>query len=110
VAGCINEIELIGDAVVGLVHHANGVGLDGDAALAFKVHVVKDLSLHLAAGDGAGEFQETVAQRRLAVVDVGDDREVTKETCFHAGVGEGRIRALLRVRRSGPPWHSLSSA
>jgi hypothetical protein len=35
--------------------------------------------LHLAAGHRAGEFQQTVAQRRLAVVDVGDDREISKE-------------------------------
>ena len=84
-AGCINEIELIGDAVVGLVHHANGVGLDSDAALALQVHVIQNLGLHLAACDRTGEFEQTVAQRRLAMVDVGDNREVTKESCVHAG-------------------------
>jgi len=77
VARGIDEIELIGDAVVRFVHHANGVGLDGDATFALKIHVVEDLGLHFAAGNGAGVFEETVAQRRLSVVDVGDDCEVS---------------------------------
>ena len=50
VAGGVDEVELVGVAVVRLVHHADGVGLDGDAALALKVHGVKDLGLHLAGG------------------------------------------------------------
>ncbi len=30
-------------------------------------------------------LQQTVAQRRLAVVDVGNDGEIAKEACVHAG-------------------------
>ncbi len=50
VAGRVDQVELVGVAVVGLVHHAHGVGLDGDAALALQIHVVQNLGLHLAAG------------------------------------------------------------
>ena len=50
--------------------------LDRDAALALEVHGVEDLGLHLAGLQRAGEFQEPVGQRGLAVVDVGDDREI----------------------------------
>jgi len=72
--------------------------LDGDAALALQVHVVQDLGLHLPPGHRAGQFQQTVAQRRLAVVDVGDDREVAKEACVHAGVDErGHLRRSARI-------------
>ncbi len=70
-----------------LVHHAHGMGLDGDAPLPLQVHVVKNLGLHLAARHRACEFQQTVAQRRLSVVDVGDDGEIAKEAGVHAGVG-----------------------
>ncbi len=77
VAGSVDQVELVGVAVVRLVHHAHGVGLDGDAALALQVHVVQDLRLHLAACHRAGQLQQTVAQRRLSVVDVGDDGEVS---------------------------------
>src|SRR5206468_12496352 len=41
-----------------------------------QVHVVQDLLLELALGDGAGAHQEAVGQSALAVVNVGDDREV----------------------------------
>src|ERR1035438_3778771 len=51
-AGCVDEVELIGVAVMRLVHHAHGMGLDGDAALAFEIHVVQNLRLHFATGDG----------------------------------------------------------
>jgi hypothetical protein len=107
VAGRVDEVELVGIAVVGLVHHAHGMGLDGDAALALQVHVVENLGLHLTAGYGACELQQTVAQRRLSVVDVCDDREVAKEACVHGGLAKGSNRA---VGRALPLWHSLSSA
>ncbi len=45
VAGGVDEVELVGFAVVRLVHHADGVGLDGDAALAFEVHRVEHLGI-----------------------------------------------------------------
>ena len=48
VAGRVDEVELVGFAVLRLVHHADGVGLDGDAALALEVHRVEHLGLHLA--------------------------------------------------------------
>ena len=38
---------------------------------------VEDLRFHLACLEGAGHFEETVGERRLAVVDVRDNRKVT---------------------------------
>ena len=83
VAGGVDEVELVGFAVLGLVHHAHGVGLDGDAALALEVHVVQHLVVHLAHGERAGELQQAVGERRLAVVDVGDDGEIADEASVH---------------------------
>ena len=59
-----------------LVEDGDGRGLDGDAALALQVHVVEDLVLELALGDGPGAHEQAVGQRALAVVNVGDDREI----------------------------------
>ena len=50
--------------------------LDGDAALALEVHRVEHLRLHLAGLKRAGDLEKAVGERRLAVVDVRDDREV----------------------------------
>ena len=48
-AGCIDQVELVSVPIVGLVHHAHGVSLDGDPTLPFEIHIVQDLGLHLAA-------------------------------------------------------------
>ncbi len=50
--------------------------LDRDAPLALEVHRVEVLRPHVAGVDGAGDLQDPVRQRRLAMVDVRDDREV----------------------------------
>ena len=63
-------------AVAGDVVEADGLGLDGDAALALDVHRVEQLLLHVAGGDGPGGLDQPVGERGLAVVDVGDDGEV----------------------------------
>ena len=83
VAGRVDQVELVGLAVLRRVHHADGVGLDGDAAFAFEVHGVEDLGLHLARGERAGEFQQAVGERGLAVVDVRDDREIADVLGIH---------------------------
>ena len=94
-------------------------GLDRDAALALEVHVVEQLLLHLARRDGAGELEKAVGQRRLAVVDVGNDREVADpggyaHSRFERGsaalesdfpcYGRERKKSTDPSRRCGPPW------
>ena len=69
----VDEVEQILDTIL-LIFHLNGMALDGNAALAFQIHVVK----HLVLGNlnGLGVFQHTVSQSRLAVVYMGNDAEV----------------------------------
>jgi hypothetical protein len=57
------------------------LGEDGDAALALEVVGVHDaLGDVLVRGERARLVQELVDQRRLAVIDVGDDREISDRT------------------------------
>ena len=72
----VDEIELIGLPVVGIVGDAHGVALDGDAALALDIHGVEQLGLHVALINRIGELEDAVRDGRLAVVDVRNDREV----------------------------------
>jgi hypothetical protein len=51
-----------------LVEELNGGGLDGDAALAFEVHIVEHLVAEFAGTDGARFFKEPVGQRAFSVV------------------------------------------
>ena len=59
------------------VHDGDGGGFDGDAAFTLNIHGIEDLLAGFAVGDGVGGLQKAVGQRGLAVVDVGDDAEVT---------------------------------
>ena len=99
-AGRVDQVEDVVLAVVGLVVEAHGLRLDGDAALALDVHVVEHLLLHVARLEPAGRLDQAVGQRRLAVVDMGDDGEI-------ADVGNGgahgapRLPAAFRLATSG---------
>jgi hypothetical protein len=83
VARRVDQVEVVGDAVGGGELDPHGLRLDRDPALALKIHRVQHLGLHLERIHCLGQLEDAVSQRRLAVVDVGDDREVANQ--FHAG-------------------------
>src|SRR5579864_3898571 len=74
----VDQVEL-----VALPHHAHGLRLDRDPALALEVHRIEELVAHLAARHRLGELEDAVGERRLAVVDVRDDREVADLAQVH---------------------------
>ena len=76
--GRVDEVELVAAPV-----HADGLRLDRDPALALEVHRVEQLLAHLALGDRAGQLEDAIGERRLAVVDVRDDREVANAVLLH---------------------------
>ena len=71
VAGRVDQVQL-----VALPCHAHRLRLDRDPALALEVHRVEHLRAHLALRDGVRQLEDAVGERRLAVVDVRDDREI----------------------------------
>ena len=79
VAGRVDEVEL-----VALPGDADGLRLDRDPALALELHRVEQLVAHLAARHRLGHLEDPVRERRLPVVDVGDDREVADPALVHA--------------------------
>ncbi len=78
----VDEVEHVW-AILELVRHGDDGGFDGDASLSFEVHGIKELILRLAGGDGAGQLHETVGQGALAVIDMGDDGEVSDVVGFY---------------------------
>src|SRR5207237_10014446 len=103
VPGGVDEVEDVVLAVAGAVVEPHRLRLDGDAALALDVHRVEHLLLHLARTEPAGHLDQTVGERRLAVVDVGDDREVADlalRAGRHGWRGLGGVRA---PRKAGHP-------
>jgi mono/diheme cytochrome c family protein len=79
------------------------VGLDGAAPLAFNVHAVENLGLHLARLERAGQLENTVRERGLAVIDVGDDREITDELLVHDGTPN------IMTGATGAPGRQIAS-
>ena len=85
-AGRVHQVEDVGLAVLRLVFEADGLRLDGDAALALDIHGIEHLVLHLARGEPAGDLDQPVGKRRFAMVDMGDDGKIADM----GKVGHGR--------------------
>ena len=88
-ARCIDEVEDILLAVLGLVYSADGLGLDGDSALPLQIHIVQHLGLHLPAGQKTGLLDDAVRQGGFSVVDVSNDTEIADFTlvkCCHSKI------------------------
>jgi hypothetical protein len=76
-AGRVHEVELIGFAVARGVGEAHGLRLDGDAALPLDIHIIEHLRGHFAFAEPAGLLDQPVGKRRLAMIDMGYDAEIT---------------------------------
>lgn len=59
------------------VPDGDGGSLDGDAAFAFQIHRIEDLLFGFARGDSVGGLKQAIGEGALAVIDVGDDAEVS---------------------------------
>jgi hypothetical protein len=77
--------------------HADCLKLDGDAALAFEVHLVQELLGHVALSDRSGDLEESIGKGRLSVVNVGDDAKISNS---------GSIQRYFpsRYKRKLTPW------
>ena len=87
----VDQVELVGVPVLRGVHHADGVRLDGDAALPLQVHGVEYLGLHLARGERSGQLQQAVSQRGFAMIDMGNDGKIAEKGGVHGCSGQSLI-------------------
>ena len=85
VSGGVEEVELVGFAVPGFEGKGDGVGFNGDTLFPFEIHRVEVLGLRLTLGDGLGVLHEPIGQGRFAMIDMGDDGEITGEFDGHGG-------------------------
>ncbi len=107
----VDQVQHIVLAVAGLVIEPHGLRLDGDAALALDVHRVEHLLApdHFALGEAAGELDQPVGERRLAVIDMRDDGEVADVVDGPGGhVARGLASALQCYKQWRPKVQSPS--
>ena len=109
VAGRVHQVEDVGLAVLGLVVEPHRLRLDGDAALALDIHRIEHLLDHVARRHRAGGLDQPVGERRLAVVDMGDDGEIADvvERVRRHAAGDSRGTPLCPGER--PQCRGLSS-
>ena len=80
VARGIDEVQHIRFSLI-VVLHLNSMALDGDALFPLQVHIVQDLIFHLPRAQRLCKFNEPVGQCALAVVNMGNDAEISN--MFH---------------------------
>ena len=76
-AGGVDEVEEVATAVLCPVVEAHRGRLDRDTPFAFKLQGIEHLITPTALGDTLGKLKDPIGQSGFAVVDVGDDGEVT---------------------------------
>ena len=105
-AGGVDEVQLVVGAVSRGEVHTDRLRFDRDPLLALQLHGVEHLVAHVARVNGARDLQHAIGERRFAVVDVGDDREVADACLFHvpilSGVA-GRRAEAPREQDEAPP-------
>ena len=91
VAGRVDDID-VGCRSVMRPFDRRAFGEDRDSTLFFEVvRIHRPLFDALVVAEGAGLAEELVDKRRLAVIDVGDDRHVAEVHCVRPEKGERRI-------------------
>ena len=101
----IDQMEDIILAVFRKVFQLNDIQLDGDPSFPFQIQGIQQLILHLSFRYGIGQFQNAVCQRRLAMIDMGDDGKISDLTdiqLFHLS-----MFFLFRYGMLSHPWSSF---
>jgi hypothetical protein len=100
-AGSIDQVQLVLVPIASAVVKADGVRLDRNTPLALEVHGVEDLIGHFPFRKRTCNFQYTVGQGGLAVVNMGDNRKVANVTRVRhkqtTSVVRGRYRTKARL-------------
>ena len=89
--GRVDEVQLVGLTIAGNEIQPHRLRFNGDTALALDIHGVEHLLGHFAVRQSSANLNEPVGQRGLAMVDMGDDREIA-----NAGLHEGRLAHKAR--------------
>src|ERR1700690_3525688 len=98
----VDQIQSVFVAVLRVVMQADALRLDRNSALALQIHGIEHLRGHLTLREGAGQLEQTIRQRRFAVVDVCNDAEIPDVLRIHVSFRVARVNAKKRVRLRSP--------
>src|SRR3546814_8153124 len=89
-------MELIALAVLRGVVQLHRLRLERDAALALDRIVVENLRVHFTLFQSTGQLDETIGERRLAVVDMRDDAEIA-DVILRSEEHTSELQSLMRI-------------
>ena len=72
----IDEVQGISFPVIGGIGQLDSGSLNGNATFPLQFHGIEDLIFHFPLADGIAFLQQTVCQRGLAVVNVGNNGKI----------------------------------
>ena len=73
---CVNQVETVNLTIFSLVVQRSSLRLDRNATFLFDIHRVQNLRFHLTVGQATAPLNQTIRQRGLTMVNMGDDRKV----------------------------------
>ena len=76
-ARSVHQVQLIGLAILGFIGQADRLRLDRNAPFALNIHGIEHLFLELARRHAATYLYQPISQSRFAVINMGNNREVT---------------------------------
>ena len=79
----IDEIEFVNLTIWRRVIHANGVRFDGNTPLAFEVHAVEHLILHLKFAQRLRLLEQPISQGRFSVINMRDNGKISNILKIH---------------------------
>src|SRR5438105_14709768 len=84
--------------------------LDGNAALTFEVHRIEKLVLFIALVNRARCLEQSIGERRLPMIDMRDDAEVSGQLDRHKAVHYAGVRMMGQSGRVPSPFLTLALA
>ena len=83
----VDKVQLLNFTIPRGVFERDALCLNGYAPLALEIHRIEDLLCHLPVTQSTTVLDKTIGQCRLAMVDMGNDREVSdmaecRHRCF----------------------------
>jgi hypothetical protein len=83
-------------SILRTVIEGDALRFDRNTALTLEIHRVEDLRGHLTVSQAAADLNESIGQRRLTVIYMSDDREISD--MFH-GIGAALCSVVASVSR-----------
>ena len=75
--GRIHQVEHILLSILGFIFQPNGLRLDRNPTFFLDIHIVENLFGHFPVRKPSAMLDQPIRQSGLAVVDMGNDREIT---------------------------------